>query len=56
MPSADFRSIRKMTLKEISFVDLAADEHTSAVIEAQLEDKDNLEMTNSSENKTGHFF
>ena len=48
--------IRKMTLKEISFVDLAADEHTSAVIEAQLEDKDNLEMTNSSENKTGHFF
>jgi hypothetical protein len=30
--------IRKMTLKEISFVDLAADEHTSAVIEAQYEE------------------
>ncbi len=36
--------IRKMTLKEISFVDLAADEHTSAVVEAQYEEKDNLEM------------
>ncbi len=44
--------IRKMTLKEISFVDLAADEHTSAIIEAQLEEKENLEMTNSSDNKT----
>lgn len=43
--------IRKMTLKEISFVDLAADEHTSAVIEAQLEEKENLEMTKSSENQ-----
>ena len=36
--------IRKMTLKEISFVDLAADENTSAIIEAQYEEKDNLEM------------
>ena len=30
--------IRNMTLKEISFVDLAADEHTSAIIEAQYEE------------------
>jgi hypothetical protein len=36
--------IRKMTLKEISFVDLAADENTSAIIEAQYEEKDNLKM------------
>ncbi len=44
--------IRKMTLKEISFVDLAADEHTSAVVEAQYEEKDNLEMTNVPEQKS----
>lgn len=44
--------IRKMTLKEISFVDLGADENTSAIIEAQLEEKDNFEMTNNSETKT----
>jgi hypothetical protein len=37
--------IRNMTLKEISFVDLAADENTSAIIEAQYEEKDNLAMT-----------
>ena len=37
--------IRKMTLKEISFVDLAADENTFAIIEAKYEEKDNLEMT-----------
>jgi hypothetical protein len=35
--------IRKMTLKEISFVDLAADENTSAIIEAQLEEGENME-------------
>ena len=37
--------IRKMTLKEISFVDLGADENTSAVIEAQYDERDSLVMT-----------
>ncbi|MGL6193979.1 MAG: hypothetical protein ACRC2T_04065, partial [Thermoguttaceae bacterium] len=36
--------VRKMTLKEISFVDLAADENTSAKVEAQYDDKE-IDMT-----------
>lgn len=44
--------IRKMTLKEISFVDLAADENTSAIIEAQYDERDILEMDTKTETKT----
>jgi len=43
--------IRNMTLKEISFVDLAADENTSAVIEAQYEEK--LQMADSRQQAAG---
>ena len=35
--------IRKMTLKEISFVDLGADENTSAIVEAQYDERDFLD-------------
>ncbi len=45
--------IRKMTLKEISFVDLAADENTSAIIEAQYDERDILEMDTKIETKSG---
>ena len=44
--------IRKMTLKEISFVDLAADENTSAMIEAQYEEKETLEMIKDQKTET----
>lgn len=36
--------IRKLTLKEISFVDLGADSNTTAIVEAQFEEKDIPEM------------
>ena len=36
--------VRKLTLKEISFVDLGADSNTTAIVEAQFEEKDITEM------------
>jgi hypothetical protein len=36
--------IRKMTLKEISFVDLGADSNTAAVVKLQFDDTDNSEL------------
>ncbi len=36
--------VRKMTLKEISFVDLGADSNTYAIVEAQFDERDTLEM------------
>jgi hypothetical protein len=36
--------VRKLTLKEISFVDLGADSNTNALVEAQFEEKDISEM------------
>jgi hypothetical protein len=35
--------VRQMTLKEVSFVDLGADSNTTAVVEAQYYDKENLQ-------------
>ncbi|MDR2706552.1 MAG: hypothetical protein LBC02_12295, partial [Planctomycetaceae bacterium] len=36
--------VHKLTLKEISFVDLGADSNTTAIVEAQFEEKDITEM------------
>jgi hypothetical protein len=44
--------IRKMTLKEISFVDLGADSNTSAIVEAQFEEKDIPDMKNETKTET----
>ncbi|MCL2348430.1 MAG: hypothetical protein FWC50_09235 [Planctomycetaceae bacterium] len=44
--------VRRMILKEISFVDLAADENTSAKVEAQYDDDKEIAMSEKTEMKT----
>jgi hypothetical protein len=43
--------IRKMTLKEISFVDLGADSNTAAIVQSQFDDKENLELSQNNVTK-----
>jgi hypothetical protein len=42
--------VRQMTLKEVSFVDLGADSNTTAVVEAQYDEKDSLPMDDKNKN------